>query len=118
MRTIRLVTVAVLAVTGCDPGGGTLRERRDPGALVVAQAADVISLDPVRVTDSESVEVGELLFEGLVGWKPGTTDIEPRLCTSWEVSVDGRTWTFHLRDHVEFHDHTPFVASAVVYSFG
>ena len=40
-----------------------------------------IALDPVRVTDSESIEVGELLFEGLVGWKPGTTDIEPRLAT-------------------------------------
>ena len=117
MRTLRLATVAVLAVIGCDAGHDTARRRRDPGALVVAQAADVISLDPVRVTDSESIEVGELLFEGLVGWKPGTTDIEPRLATSWEVSVDGRTWTFHLRDHVAFHDHTPFVATAVVYSF-
>lgn len=117
MGLIRLISVVVLAVSGCDAGRETFHRRRDPGALVVAQAADVISLDPVRVTDSESIEVGELLYEGLVGWKPGTTDIEPRLATSWEVSVDGRTWTFHLRDRVRFHDQTAFDASAVVYSF-
>ena len=77
----------------------------------------MIALDPVLVTDNESVEVGELIYEGLVGWKPGTTDIEPRLATRWEVSADGRTWTFHLRDHVAFHDGTPFDADAVVFSF-
>jgi peptide/nickel transport system substrate-binding protein len=94
-----------------------LHQRRDPGALVVAQAADVLALDPARATDSESIEVGELLFEGLVGWKAGTTDIEPRLATSWQVSEDGLTWTFNLRSHVRFHDGTPLDAEAVVFSF-
>ena len=102
---------------GCDAGRQTLHHRRDPGALVVAQAADVIALDPVRVTDNESIEVGELIFEGLVGWKPGTTDIEPRLATSWSVSADGRAWTFQLREHVVFHDGTPVDGHAVVFSF-
>jgi peptide/nickel transport system substrate-binding protein len=106
-----------LAIVGCDAGRETLHRRRDPGALVVAQAADVIALDKVRVTDNESIEVTELLFEGLVGWKPGTTDVEPRLAKAWEVSEDGRTWTFHLRDHVRFHDGTPCDAAAVEFSF-
>jgi len=108
---------ACLLALGCNAGRRHLHHRRDPGALVVAQAADVISLDPVRVTDSESIEVSELLFEGLVGWRPGTTDIAPRLATSWKVSPDGLTWTFHLREHVFFHDGTPFDAAAVVFSF-
>lgn len=94
-----------------------MHHRRDPGALVVAEAADSMSLDPVTVTDSESIEVGELIYEGLVGWKPGTTDIEPRLATGWQVSQDGKTWTFQLREHVVFQDGTPFDAQAVVFSF-
>ena len=109
--------IAAVAAAGCDTAHVEMHHRRDPGALVVAQAADPIALDPVRVTDSESIEVGELLFEGLVGWKPGTTDIEPRLATGWKVSPDGKTWTFQLRDHVLFQDGTPFDAAAVVFSF-
>jgi peptide/nickel transport system substrate-binding protein len=73
--------------------------------------------DPVRATDSESIEVIDILYEGLVGWRPGSTDIEPRLATSWAVSDDGRTWTFLLRPHVRFHDGTALDAQAVVFSF-
>ena len=107
---------AGLVLAACNAQSLT-RHRRDPGALVVAQPADVLSLDPVRVVDTESLEIGELIFEGLVGWKPGTTDIEPMLATSWQLSPDARTWTFHLRDHVLFQDGTPFDADAVVFSF-
>ena len=116
MRVLAL-TAAIGVAVGCDAPRETLHQRRDPGALVVAQAADVITLDPVRATDSESIEVGELLFEGLVGWKPGTTEIEPRLATQYQVSDDGMRWTFNLRSHVMFHDGTPLDADAVVFSF-
>ncbi len=108
--------LAALLVVGCD-SPGALHRRRDPGALVVAQATGPLKLDPVRVTDNESIEVGGLLFEGLVRWKPGTTDIMPGLATRWEVSDDGKRWTFHLRDRVVFHDGTSFDAAAVVFSF-
>src|SRR6188768_3711041 len=118
MRVLALTaTLATGLAAGCDAKRETLHQRRDPGALVVAQASDVIALDPVRATDSESIEVGELIFEGLVGWKPGTTDIEPRLATQWQVSEDGLKWTFTLRSHVSFHDGTPLDADAVVFSF-
>src|SRR5690242_1382972 len=96
---------AGLVLAACN-ARSVMRHRREPGALVVAQPADVLSLDPVRVVDTESIELGELIFEGLVGWKPGTTDIEPMLATSWQLSPDARTWTFHLRDHVLFQDGT------------
>jgi len=51
------------------------------------------------------------VFENLVvyGYE---SEIVPRLATSWEVSDDGLTWIFHLREGVEFHDGTPFNADA------
>jgi len=114
---MRALAVAVLVIAGCDAPREALPQRRDPGALVVAQAADIITLDPVRATDSESIEIIDILYEGLVGWRAGTTDLEPRLATSWRTSDDGRTTTFELRPHVRFHDGTALDAEAVVFSF-
>ena len=114
MATMNPILAVVCLLACCNI---EVQHRRDPGALVVAQAAGPRSLDPVRVTDNESIEVGGLVFEGLVKWKPGTTDIQPGLATTWQVSEDGRRWTFQLRPAVVFHDGTPFDARAVVFSF-
>jgi peptide/nickel transport system substrate-binding protein len=119
MRRAPLACVIVVGVAAvaCDAELGIPRHRRDPGALVVAQAADIAGLDLVRVLDSESIEVGTLLFEGLARWRPGTTEIDPGLATSWKLSDDGRRWTFELRPGVVFHDGTPLDAAAVAFSF-
>ncbi len=53
-----------------------------------------------------------LLYDQLVRFDENLT-IQPELATSWEVSEDGLTWTFNLRDDVTFHDGTPFNAEAV-----
>ena len=64
------------------------------------------------------------LFNGLVKFKRGTTIVEPGLAESWDVSADGLSYTFHLRQGVKFHttkSFTPtrdFNADDVVFSFG
>jgi peptide/nickel transport system substrate-binding protein len=110
------VAFCLVLMFACDTSRPS-HQRRDPGALVVAEAADVQALDPLRVTDSESIEVGSLMFEGLLRWKPGTTDITEGLATQWRVSADGTVWTFELRSGVKFHDGTSLDAAAVVFSF-
>jgi peptide/nickel transport system substrate-binding protein len=111
------VVVLCAAALACDAAPGTLHHRRDPGALVVAQPADVTGLDLARVADSESIEVSQILFEGLARWRAGTTNVEPGLATAWQVSADGLRWTFELRPGVLFHDGTVLDADAVVFSF-
>src|SRR5438105_4585975 len=113
----RALLSLVLVVVGCDTGKDVLHRRRDPGTLVVAQAKDVQGLDLLRVTDNESIEVGGLMFEGLLRWKPGTTEIEPGLAEMWQILEHDTRWIFHLRANVIFHDGTPFDASAVKFSF-
>ncbi|MDQ3337962.1 MAG: ABC transporter substrate-binding protein [Myxococcota bacterium] len=115
-RCASAVLIAALAVA-CNADRSVGHRRRDPGALVVARAAEPLTLDPVRATDSESIEVGGLVFEGLVRWKPGSTDVEPNLATKWEASPDGKRWKFYLRRGVTFHDGTPLDAAAVEFSF-
>src|SRR5207249_7006481 len=69
------------------------------------------------VSDGESLRVVDQIFEGLVGLRPGTTTIVPKLATSWKASANGLTWTFQLRKGVKFQDSTPFNAAAVCFNF-
>ncbi len=55
------------------------------------------------------------IYEGLLRYD---TDLKPmpQLATSWEVSEDGLTYTFHLHENVKWHDGEPFTAADVVFS--
>jgi peptide/nickel transport system substrate-binding protein len=106
----RILLLALLA--GCSPVQAPV-----DSTLLVGHGADVLTLDPARATDAESAEVTEQIFDHLVRYRRNSTDVEPSLATRWDVSGDGKSWTFHLRDNVQFHDGTPLDADAVVFSF-
>ena len=57
-----------------------------PGVLVVGQVAEPQALDPATVTAANDFRILVNVFEGLVGYAPGTFDIVPELAESWEVS--------------------------------
>lgn len=117
--TLALALVAAGCGGGDDEGGGatTGGEAQAGGTLVFAGAADPVVLDGALVSDGESLRVIDQIFEGLVGLKPGTTEIVPALAESWEASLDGLAWTFKLRSGVTFHDGEAFNAAAVCYNF-
>jgi len=87
------------------------------GTVIFARAGDSVGLDPAIVVEGESTKVCDNLYDGLVRYKSGSTEIEPALAENWETSSDGLTWTFHLRAGVNFHDGTLCDANAVVFSF-
>lgn len=87
------------------------------GTLIWGRGGDSVSLDLAQATDGESIKAGIQIYENLVKFGDNSMDIEPQLATSWEVSADGLTWTFHLRKGVTFHDGTPLNAQAVYDSF-
>jgi len=87
------------------------------GTLVFGSSGDAVRLDPADVTDGESIQRMDNIFEGLVEYEPGSTEVKPALATSWEFSDDGKEITFNLRKGVKFHDGTDFNADAVVFSF-
>jgi peptide/nickel transport system substrate-binding protein len=75
------------------------------------------TIDPHIANESQSNIVALSLYESLVAYKYGTSEIEPRLATEWKISDDGKTYTFKLRPNVKFTDGTPFDAEAVKLSF-
>ncbi len=102
----------VACLCACSPAAP---HRKAP--VLVGRATDVIDLDPARITDAESAEVAEQIFDHLVCYRNNSTDVAPGLAVRWEVSQDGRAWTFHLRPRVRFHDGTAVDADAVIFSF-
>ena len=93
-------------------------EKSGGGTIVFGRGGDSVGLDPAYETDGNSFMVCDNIYEQLVAYKDESTDIEPGLATSWDISPDGLTYTFHLREGVNFHDGTPVNADAVVFSIG
>lgn len=108
-----VIGLLLLSLTGL----GFSQEAKPGGTLVFGSAGDAARLDPANITDGISITRTDAMFEGLLRYKEGSTEIEPCLAESWEVSEDGLTFTFHLRKGVKFHDGTDFNADAVVYSY-
>ncbi len=77
------------------------------GTLVFGRGGDSIGLDPAFEVDGESFKVCDNIYDTLVQYKAGTTEVEPALATMWDTSEDGLKWTFYLRKGVIFHDGTP-----------
>ncbi|MDY6819494.1 MAG: ABC transporter substrate-binding protein [Halobacteriales archaeon] len=73
-------------------------------------------VDPHNCTDvKEERGVHEALFDSVVT-RNRQLEIVPHLAQSWDVSDDARTWRFHLRDDVEFHNGERLDSAAVTYS--
>ena len=128
-RVLLLIAMLALALfaAGCggddddEEGSGaataTSEEGASGGTLVFGTSADPVVLDGALVSDGESLRVIDQIFETLVSLKPGTTELEPGLAKSWEISDDGLTYTFTLQEGVTFHDGEPFNAEAVCVNF-
>lgn len=85
--------------------------------LVVGQIAEPKSLDPAAVTAVNDFRILMNVYDGLVRYKDGTLEVERSLAEDWTISDDGLSYTFSLRDGVNFHDGTPFNAEAVKFNF-
>lgn len=85
---------------------------RSGGTLRVSAASDAGSFDIHALSNGNIQWMGRILFDCLV-YQDEQGNISPWLAKSWEVSEDGKTYTFHLRDDVTFSDGEKFNAVAL-----
>ncbi len=85
-------------------------------SLVYGAGGEPVSLDSGTIVDGNSSVVQMQVYDTLVKFKKGTSELAPGLATSWAANKDSTQWTFTLRKGVKFSDGTPFNAAAVVYN--
>ena len=116
--------MAMLALSGCggdegesaSPEATPQAESADQRVLRLAFFSDVATADPSVFYDIEGNAILQSVYDGLLRYKPGTTELEGALAESWEVSDDEKTFTFKLRD-AKFSDGTPVTSEAIKTSF-
>jgi ABC-type oligopeptide transport system substrate-binding subunit/serine/threonine protein kinase len=92
-----------------DPGAPQALHQTPPTARIRVTNQPK-SLDPARAYDSDSLFVLAQLFEGLVELDVDA-NVLPAAATSWDISADGRVYTFHLRSNARWSDGAPLLAS-------
>ncbi|MCK9931031.1 ABC transporter substrate-binding protein [Frankia sp. Mgl5] len=96
---------------GTPVAGGTLKVAFFPDNPVFT------CLDPFQTYWIEHRTVIRNVADSLTDQDPKTGEIKPWLAEKWEISADGKEYTFHLRDGVTFSDGTPLDAAAVKANF-
>ncbi len=87
--------------------------------LVIANRIDdITTLDPAESFEFAGSDVIRNVYGKLVNFKPGEFEkgYQPDIAESWEVSEDGKTITFKIRDGIKFHSGNPVTAQDVEYS--
>src|SRR3989442_1374597 len=74
-------------------------------------------LDPGAALEGTTPLIARQVFDTLVAWREGSSDIEPALATRWNASRDGLVWSFTLREGVRCHGGSPLPALDVAVSF-
>ncbi len=130
-RLSLFLAAALAAAPGCSGGSSSKQtdkaaEPEDTaprestlhgGRITLSTSAEPKSFNPIMAKETSSTAVLAYLFEGLTKTNAETTQVEPALAESWEVSADGLVWTFHLRPGVLWSDGEPLTADDVAFTF-
>ena len=113
---VKMLAALVLALAVAAPQPAGAQVRRDSAVLGMVLEPSP-GLDP---TTAAAAAIGEIvhynIFEGLTKINLDGS-VTPLLAESWSIDPDGKSYTFHLRKGVKFHDGEPFGAADVKFSF-
>lgn len=102
-----LLGLVPLVLTGCGQNS-----KIPANTLVYGTESEPERINPIT---EETMEMEPMLFRGLTKFDQSNKPV-PDLAKSWDVSKDGLTYTFHLRDDVKWHDGQPFTARDVKFT--
>ena len=112
-RLLASVSIAAMMIAAAP----AFAEVKQGGEMIVTFKDYLITLDPAIGYDWKNWSVIKSVFDGLMDYKPGTTELVPDLAESYEVSDDGLTYTFKLRNDVTFCSGKKMTAKDVVATY-
>lgn len=106
MKKLAKLSLIAMAVAGSASAFAA------PKTFVYCLEASPAVMSPVLSTDGASLDANARpIYNKLADFEEGTTNVIPSLAESWEISENGKTYTFHLRKGVKFHDSKGFTPS-------
>lgn len=108
--TLSVIGVSTL-IYGCEQ-----KSEHPTDIIRIDVGAEVPSLDPTKSEDVNSSRIMYDLFAGLLDFNQ-KNEIIPGMAESWDISADGKIYTFHLRDGLKFSDGSSITAKDFVYSW-
>lgn len=103
---------AAATVLACSLPAGAFAQAN---TLKIIPSSNMTVLDPIWTTAYISRNFGYMIYDTLFG-TDAQGKIQPQMVGKWSVSKDNKTWTFTLRDGLEFHDGKPVTSEDVVAS--
>jgi oligopeptide transport system substrate-binding protein len=117
MKPRLLFFAVMIAAVLAAVAWAVLRVQLPPADFTFVNETEVKSLDPHIVTGQPEHRILEAVFEGLTRLNPETSEPENGAAESWDISADGRVYTFHLRKNARWTDGSPVTAHDFVYSY-
>jgi peptide/nickel transport system substrate-binding protein len=112
MKRLKLFFLfAAVVALAFAPAAGLAKE-----TLVYGTTEKVIDMDPAQAYDFHTWEIFYNVYQGLLKYPAGETNLVPGLAESYDISDDGKEYIFHLKEGIKFSDGTPFDAYSVKWS--
>ena len=100
------------------PGGFAASYGRQQTVVIAADISSAVTMDPNLAYEKPSTVSDHQMYSNLVTFARGNlTQPQPQVAQSWDVSKDGRTYTFHLKRGIVFSSGNTLTAEDVVYTF-
>ncbi|WP_226666982.1 nickel ABC transporter substrate-binding protein [Metabacillus litoralis] len=116
---LTLIFILSAVLIGCTSATSndvkSSEDKEDRNMLTFAWPRDVGEMNP-HVYNPSQLFAQSMVYEPLVSYQEGG-ELKPHLAETWEISNDGREYTFHLRENVKFSDGTSFNAEIVKRNF-
>lgn len=124
-KSFILLLVMLFIIAGCSNSGEVNESKSDDQTkektLVYGIVGEIQRLDPVLASEKNAFALSSSVFNALVRFPIGTTDVEAiegDLAEKWESNDDNTQWTFYLREGVQWHQgYGEFTSEDVKYSF-
>jgi len=102
-KVVTIVAIVLLLLISVAGYFLFFQGKKSEKILVIARTNKPSSLDPAHIVWTNDYAIVANVFSTLIGYEPGTRKMVPDLATKWEVSNDGKIYTFYLRKGVKFH---------------
>ncbi|TDX46464.1 ABC transporter substrate-binding protein [Orenia marismortui] len=118
-----ILSLTIFILAGCSSESTSLNSTQNKNieknkkVLTIGISKEPANFNPVLASGVYAEALLGNIFDTLVSFKEDSSTPNPALAKSWDISDDAKTYTFYLREDVEFHNGEKLTAKDVKFTF-